>query len=149
MFSLVSKDSENFTVWGADGHIKKFEAPEEMISEFVNWRLTMYEARLKKQIESASESILWSSMKIRFIKFYLKNIMLFKNSGKKELIELLIENDFPEYDRLLSMSIWNLTKDKIAELEKELDEYKAVLKSLEEDTANEMYKRELKEFSYK
>jgi DNA topoisomerase-2 len=148
MFSLVSKDSENFTVWSTNGHIKKFEAPEEMISEFVNWRLTMYEARLQKQIESANESIVWSSMKIRFIKFYLKNIMLFKNSGKKELIAMLIENDFSEYDRLLSMSIWNLTKDKIAELEKELDEYKAVLKSLEEDSANEMYKRELKDFRY-
>jgi DNA gyrase/topoisomerase IV subunit A len=148
IFSLVSKDSENFTVWSTDGYIRKFEAPEEMISEFVNWRLAMYDTRLLKQIADTNTDISWSSMKIRFIKFYLKNIMQFKNSGKKELVQMLIENDFAEYDRLLSMSIWNLTKDKIAELEKELDEQRAALKVLEEDSASKMYARELKEFKY-
>lgn len=148
MFGLVSKDSENFTVWDTTGHVKKFEAPEEMITEFVGWRLKMYEVRRQKQIKDTNEAVDWASMKIRFIKFYLKNTTTFKNSSKKDLIAYLQENDFAEYDRLLSLSMWNLTKDKIAELEKELDELKSKLNTLESDTAIEMYKRELREFKY-
>jgi hypothetical protein len=46
------------------------------------------------------------------------------------------------------MQIWNLTKDKIAELEQKLADLKAYLAQLEEDTPIEMYKRELKAFKY-
>lgn len=148
MFGLVSKDSENFTVWSTEGFIKKYDAPEEMISEFVDWRLKMYEVRRAQQMKDTNTAIDWSSMKIRFIKFYLKNTALFKSTGKQDLIQLLKDNEFQEYERLLSMSIWNLTRDKIAELEKELDEQRTTLKRLEEDTANAMYARELKEFKH-
>lgn len=148
MFGLVSKDSENFTVWNTTGYVQKFEAPEEMIVEFVGWRLKMYEVRRQKQIKDTNEAVDWASTKIRFIKFYLKNTTTFKNSSKKDLIVYLQENDFAEYDRLLSLSMWNLTKDKIAELERELDELKVHLKMLENETAIGMYKNELRDFKY-
>lgn len=147
-FKLEKKDTENFTVWGADGFIKKFECAEDLLEEFVGWRTKLYNVRLANQIAQTTEAIDWSSMKIRFINFYLKNTKLFKDTGKKELIALLLENDFPEYDRLLGMNLWSLTRDRIAELEKELDELKAKLISLKSDTAEALYKRELKEFKY-
>lgn len=148
-FKLERKDTENFTMWGADGFIKKFETAEEVLEEFVTWRLKQYAKRLAAQVEQTSADIEWSSMKIRFINFYLKNTKLFKDTGKKELIALLLENDFPEYDRLLAMNLWNLTRDRIAELQKELDELKAKLIELKSETPENIYKRELKEFSYK
>jgi hypothetical protein len=46
------------------------------------------------------------------------------------------------------MAIWNLTKDKIAELEKKLEDLRAYLTKLEADTAVTMYKRELTAFKY-
>lgn len=148
IFSLVSRDSENFTVWSTEGYVKKYANPEEIVQEFTSWRLAVYEVRRQKQIEDTSSSVNLISSKIRFINFYLKNTTQFKNLGKKDLIALLLENNFDDYDRLLSMSIWNLTKDKITELEKELDTAEAYLLKLQSDSADEMYRRELKEFKY-
>jgi DNA topoisomerase-2 len=145
-FKLISRDTENFTLWGFDGVLKKFESAEDVIAQFVPWRLSQFEVRRQKLMADIKSSIEWSSLKIRFINFYLKNTNLFKNTGKQELIDLLLKNEFDQYDRLLSMSMWNLTRDKIKELEKELDEQRADLLALESDTAHDMYKRELKEF---
>jgi DNA topoisomerase-2 len=147
-FKLVSRDTENFTLWNTAGVLQRFESAEQVVTEFTTWRLGQFEVRRQKLIADTTDSIDWASQKIRFIKFYLKNTALFKNTGKKELVELLVENEFPDYDRLLSMQMWNLTKDRIAELEKELDELRAYLAKLEADTAGEMFKRELKEFKY-
>jgi DNA topoisomerase-2 len=147
-FKLVSKDTENLTLWDKDGVLKRFDSVEDIIEEFTQWRVERYEDRRVKLISDIEADIKWSSLKIRFIQFYLKNTKLFKDTGKSDLISLLKENDFDEYDKLLSMPIWNLTRDKILELEKELDELNKQLSKLLSDTAVEMYKRELKQFSY-
>lgn len=143
---LTAREGENITVWGADGKIKCFDSPEELIEYFVSIRLGLYEVRRLKLIEQTLESIRWAEDKIRFIRFYLNNTELFKNTGKKDLVELLLKNDFPEYDRLLQMPMWNLTRDRIVELEKELEELRKRAQALEADTAKATYVRELKEF---
>ena len=143
-FKLIARDTENFTLWGIDGTLKRMQSAEEVITEFANWRKSMFDIRRQKLIDITKADIEWASERIRFIKFYLDNTVLFKNTGKKDLISLLISHKFTEYERLLAMSIWNLTKDKISELEKELSGLKDDLAILEKDTAAKMYIRELK-----
>lgn len=148
-FKLVGRGTENFTLWNADGKLQKFETAEAVIEGFVPWRLAKYEDRRLKLIADTNELIRYQSEVVRFIKFYLANTKVFKDTGKADLIALLLSKNFIDYERLLSMPIWNLTKDKIAELENKLADLKAYLASLEADTSIEMYKRELKSFSYK
>ena len=143
-FGLISRDTENFTVWNIDGTLKRFESAEDLIEVFVPWRLSVMEARRQHIIADLEEQVRFASEVIRFIKFYLANVNTFKNTGKKELIELLLDNKFVDYERLLSMAIWSLTKDRIAELEKKLNDLKSELAKVKADTAVEMYKRELK-----
>ena len=88
------------------------------------------------------------SEKLRFILFYLAHVDQFKNKKKEDLIALLLKNDFTDYDRLLQMPMWNLTREKIEELKNEIADQKKYLASLKGDTAVEMYRRELKEFKY-
>lgn len=147
-FKMISRDTENFTIWNKEGRLQRFESAEAVIEEFVSWRLDFYEVRRQKMISDTVESIRFQSEVIRFIKFYLSNVKVFRDTSKKDLIQLMLDNNFPDYDRLLSMAIWNLTKDKIAELEKKLGELKTYLATLESDTAGDMYKRELKAFKY-
>lgn len=147
-FKLIGRGTENFTLWNPDGVLQKYESAEAVIRAFVPWRLARYEDRRLKMIEDTTEKIRFQSEIVRFIRFYLAKTKVFKDTGKKELIALLLENDFVDYDKLLAMPIWNLTKDRIAELEKRLEELKAYLASLQADTAGEMYKRELKAFKY-
>lgn len=147
-FKLIARDTENFTLWNSDGILQRFESAEDVIAMYVPWRLSFYEVRRQKLITDTTEAIRWQSEVIRFIKFYLANVKVFRDTSKKELIEVLLQNKFIDYDRLLSMQIWNLTKDKIAELEKKLEDLRAYLAKLQADTAVAMYKRELQAFRY-
>lgn len=147
-FKLIARDTENFTIWNADGELKRYGSAEEIIGVFVDWRLGHYERRRQKLIEDTSESIRYQSEIIRFIRFYLANTKLFRDTGKKDLVALLLENEFSDYEKLMGMAIWSLTKDRIAELEKRLVDLKETLASLEADTPEAMYRRELKAFKY-
>jgi DNA topoisomerase II len=148
-FKLIGRDTENFTIWNADGVLQRFETAEDIIETYVEWRLGFYEVRRQKQIADLTELIRYQSEVMRFIKFYLSHTKVFKDTGKKELIELLLSNKFVDYDRLLGMAIWNLTRDKIAEIEDKLIELRSQMKALMDDTADDMYRRELKAFVYK
>lgn len=144
-FGLVSRDTENYTVWNIDGTLKRFDTAEQLIEMFVPWRLEMMEKRRQHIIADLTEQVRFANEVIRFIRFYLANVKVFKDTSKKELIEILLKNNFVDYERLLAMQIWSLTKDRIAELEKRLDELKSALAKAKADSATEMYKRELKE----
>lgn len=143
-FGLISRDTENYTVWNIDGVLKRFESAEALVEAFVPWRLEMMEKRRQHLIADLKEQVRFASEVIRFIKFYLANVKLFRDTSKKELVEVLLQNKFVDYERLLAMQIWSLTKDRIAELEKKLNDLKSELAKIEADTAVNMYKRELK-----
>lgn len=147
-FKLISRDTENFTLWNDQGKLQRLPSAEAVIEMYVPWRLSFYEIRRQRMIADTAEQIRFQSEVVRFIKFYLSNVKTFRDTSKADLVEILLSNKFPDYDRLLSMAIWNLTKDKIAELEKKLVDLKAYLATLKADTAGEMYKRELKSFKY-
>lgn len=147
-FKLISRDTENFTVWSPEGVLKKYSCAEDIIEVFVPWRLDMMEKRRLHIIADLKEQVRLQSEIVRFINFYLANTGLFKNTGKQQLISTLLEADFVDYERLLSMPIWNLTRDKIEELEHKLVDLKKQLTKIEEDTAPEMYKRELRALTF-
>lgn len=147
-FKLIKRETENFTVWNEDGRLERLSSPEEIVERFVAWRVARYEDRRQALIEKFTEAVRFMSEKLRFILFYLDNVNAFKNKRKDDLVELLLKNKFSDYDKLLGMSMWNLTHDVIEKLKKEIGEHKAELERLKADTAGEMYKRELKEFKY-
>jgi DNA topoisomerase-2 len=147
-FKLISRDTENFTVWNEDGVLERMESAEAIVERFTEWRISRYEDRRQKLMSETTEAIRWMSEKLRFILFYLANVDQFKNKKKEDLVALLLKNKFEDYDRLLQMPMWNLTKDKIDELKRQIGDQKTYLATLEADTAKAMYVRELKEFKY-
>ncbi len=143
-FGLIRRDTENYTVWGVDGILRRFDSVEQIIEAFVPWRLEMMEKRRQHIIADLTEQVRFANEVIRFIRFYLANTKVFRDTSKKELVELLLSKDFVDYERLLSMQIWSLTKDKIAELEKKCEDLAKSLEAAKADTSAAMYKRELK-----
>jgi DNA topoisomerase-2 len=147
-FKLISRDTENFTLWSEDGDLRRYASAEDVIEAFTAWRLTVYDKRLEQLRAETVETIRWLSEKLRFILFYLDNVDSFKNQKKDALIALLLKHDFIDYDRLLAMQIWTLTRDKIEELKKLIDEARKEKARLDADTAPAVYERELKELTY-
>lgn len=143
MLKLVSRETENLTLWDTNGVLRRFNFVEEILEEFTEWRLLRYEDRRIALIALTEEEILWLDERIRFIAYYLENTQLFRNTGKQDLLNMLSTTDFSQPDRLLNQSIWSLTKDKIEELNKELEDKLKYLETLNLDTPIAMYTREL------
>lgn len=148
LFKLRSRDTENLTVWGPDGTIVKYENPESLLEDFIKWRIERYEDRRQEQIRLCKEAIAWYTEVMKFITFYLANTKVFRDTEDDELNAILVKEGFTQIERLLSMAIRSLTKNKIDELKKKLDLEIEKLQSLEKDIPIEMYRRELKELKF-
>lgn len=147
-FKLISRDTENFTLWTPEGTLHRFNSAEEVLKMYVGWRVGFYEVRRQRLIEDVSEDIRYASEVIRFIKFFMANTKMFRDTSKADLIAVLMENNFADYDRLLSMPIWSLTHDRINDMNTKLANLKERLAELEADDASSMYRRELLAFKY-
>lgn len=142
---LVSRDTENLTMWDVDGKMRKFDNVQQMVDRFIAWRLDRYEERRLKLIDINEKELVWLNEKLRFILFYLQNTDKFRNTAKKALLELIEGEKFTDPSKLLSMSIWMLTLDEIKKLEKEIGTVEVEIKRLHKLTAKTMYQSELKE----
>lgn len=145
LFKLVSRETENLTVWNGDGVLTRYETVEDLLKDFVEWRVLRYEDRRLAQIAKIKADIGWAGLKIRFIRHYLQNYKFFRDTPNKELQASLVEAGFERHTELLDMPMRNLTHDKIKELEKDVEDLKLDLAGLQADNATDMYRRELKE----
>ena len=140
---LTTSVTENLTCWLPTGKLRKFANPAEIIDYFIEWRLVKYSDRISSLLNIVANDILNLNEKIRFIYFYLSNVDKFKNASRMELMVLLQENDFS--DTMLDMKIWNLTGEKIAELENSVKQLLVKQQELEQTTNVNLYKTELEQ----
>ena len=85
---------------------------------------------------------------IRFIKFYIANAKWFSTSKKVEIEERLSKEKFVHIDELMSIRVYNLTKDQIEKLEADIVEIEKTLEHYKTTTAQKMYAKELKELKF-
>jgi DNA topoisomerase-2 len=143
---LVTRESENITVWTEDKKIKHFDSPEDLIEHFVAVRLIKYEERRQELIKIITEDSRIAGEKARFIEFYLANSDKFRKMKRPEATTLLLKEKFlaDDISRLMNMSIWNLTGEEIDKLREEIKQISIHLKALQKETAKNMYMTELK-----
>lgn len=144
-FKLVAKETENVTVWLDNGRLKKFESVDDLLSWFVKFRVGKYEQRRLKLIELTEADLVLANEKIRFIKFYIANAKWFSTSKKAEIEERLAKEKFVHIDELMSIRVYNLTKDQIEKLEADIINLEKILEGYKTTTAQKMYIKELKE----
>lgn len=136
---LVSRDSENITVWDENGKIKRFESPEELIIYFVEWRKTAYQRRKNKRVSILTHELDLLNEKIRFIRYYVKNAKWFSESSKNDIISTLSDQKFKNIDDLLSIRVYNLTREQICKFEEDIKELELTLTTLTNTTAVDLY----------
>lgn len=145
LFKLVARETENVTVWLETGRLRKFASVDDLLTWFVNFRVSKYEERRLKLIEIAQNDLDFANEKIRFIKFYIANSKWFSVNNKAEIEKRLTDEKFANIDALMGIKVYNLTKDQIEKLENEIAELKKYLEELKSTTAQKMYTKELKE----
>ena len=149
-FKLQSTlDIGNMHAFGANGNMKKYSNEVEILEEFYHQRRALYEERKKYQIGSYHQSIEKLQQKIKFIEMVINGTIQFKGKPKEQLISELQTYQFHDIDYLLSMSMWNLTYDKITTLKSELLCQQNQLHLLQNTTINTLWKYDLNEIASK
>lgn len=139
--------TSNIHLYTADGNIKKYESPEEILKDFYDVRMAFYTKRKQHKIAKLSEELNYIDARIRFISDIVTGSLHILNVPKKQIQDYLETNEFPKheksYDYLTRMPIHNLTKEKKEELEKECDDKKLMLQHIQKKTETTMWKEEL------
>lgn len=139
---LVSKVSENLTVWITDNDtnkIKAFKDANELLEYFVSVRLPYYEKRRLALIKQLNHDLEILEEKSKFIEYYLENSIAISKMKKTELYKTLESNGFKNIEVLLSIKIYNLTLEAIETLNKSIKKTLKEIKSLESTNATKMY----------
>lgn len=144
-FKLISRATENITVWLPTGKLKHFKNAEELTDYFITYRLTKYEERRQAMIKMLSEKLAEQNEKLRFIRYYIANAEKFSKKTKADLTTLLTAEGFKMIDTLLDIKIYNLTLDQIQKLEDQIKETQSNLDFYNQSTATTLYIRDLED----
>lgn len=148
MFKLTSKISTtNMHLFGCDGIIKKFKNTTEIINEFYVERIRLYDERKKHLLKELESQMNLLENKVRFLKAVIKDEIIVRKMNKEELIEQLTKMKFvminDNYNYLINIAIYKITKDEIKKLEDEFADKKKELNKLKKTDIKDMYKTDL------
>ena len=146
----------NMHLFTNDNKIKKFNNVEEILIEFYNIRLPLYEKRRNIIIEKLEYNLLIIENRVKFIDYKINKKIIIDNQKKNDIIKNLEKYKFSKlkllndkiecYDYLFKMDILTFSKEKIDELNKlyelklnELNKYKKL-------TAKDIWNNELNLF---
>ena len=137
-FKLTSNiNLTNMVLFNKDNNIKKYNNVEDILNEYIEVRSENYDKRKQYILDSLDKEINILEIKIRFIMEFIENKIIINNKSKVDIINQLETRKYPKdsensnYDYLLKMPIYNLTKDKIDEFNKLLENKKEEFKSLQ------------------
>jgi DNA topoisomerase-2 len=141
---LTSKISvSNMTLFDAEGRIKKYANPEEIVKEFYDLRLKYYEKRKDYLVNELNEH--WSMLdnKVRFILAVIKEEIVIRNRKRADLLKELDTKKFAPFYKKRDPKKAKTAKDdgKISRFFEKL----IILKDEEEEDDDEDTKKTKKE----
>jgi DNA topoisomerase-2 len=159
LFKLTSSiNTSNMVLYNSNNTITKYDNVLDILREFCDIRLELYEVRKTYMIDELQREIDLMAIKIRFINEFIEEKITIIRVKKVDIIEQLKSKGYPEiegYDYLLKMPIYNLTFEKIDEFEKKLanlnEELELIKSKSKQDLWREdidMIRNELKNYGY-
>ncbi|KAI0328009.1 type II DNA topoisomerase [Cubamyces sp. BRFM 1775] len=166
----------NMVCFDFDGKIKKYNSPEEIIEDFYPKRLAYYQKRkdfLANELQTQLDRL---NNQARFVKMIVDKELVVSNRKKADIVaelrkkqfrpfpkvskakaagetedvvedeEAESEGDASDYDYLLGMAIWSLTKEKIEKLLQQAKAKEVELLTLLELTPIQIWKTDLDVF---
>jgi len=160
-YKLSKKISlNNMHLYSPLGNIKKYNTIEEIMRDYYDIRIKLYEDRKQYQLKLLKHQLAIISFKVKFLLMVVSDELIV-NKKKKSALEFELESHkFPRmgktindtntsYDYLLSMPIYNLTLEKIEELQKQEDKIKTEYNTLLGLSSDTMWLNELLELKEK
>ena len=147
MHSTRPLNTSNMHLYTADGSVKKYNSPEEILKEFFNVRLQLYTKRKLNKIDKLSNELQYINARIKFIEDIIDGSLKIMNVPKQNVIDYLETNEFPlhdkSYDYLIRMPIHNLTYEKKEELKQESENKLNVLEFIKAQSEHDAWNNDL------
>lgn len=152
-FKLVSSknlSTTNMYLYNSKGQIQKYDTAVDVIREFYKVRIEYFAKRKEHICKRLEEDMVIMQNKIRFIKSVVSGDIQVSKLKKTEL-EQRLENDSylmvdGTYEYLLRIPIYNLTVDKVDDLEKAYKKAEDNLNEIKAKTERQMWLDELSVF---
>jgi DNA topoisomerase-2 len=139
----------NMHLYKSNGTIHKYQSIEAILDDYFNVRLELYEKRKNYLLEELEKQLKQISWKVKFILMIVDKKLEINDKKKIEIEVQLEKHKFPKiensYNYLLSMPIYNLTREKIEELKKQEEEKQADFDVLVEKTPQKIWLEDLSE----
>jgi DNA gyrase/topoisomerase IV subunit B len=152
-FKLVSSKNlgtTNMYLYNHKCQIQKYNTALDIILEFYQVRLSYYTKRKNYVIDQLEKDMEVMRNKIRFIRAVVSEEVKVSELKKAELEMYLTNNDYllvnDCYDYLLKIPIYNITKDKVSEIEDEYKKAEQSLNDIKAKTEKQMWLDELELF---
>jgi DNA gyrase/topoisomerase IV subunit A len=147
LVSLKLLGTTNMYLFNQHGQITKYETPMDIVREFYDIRLQYYQKRKDSLLQQLVHDNALIENKVRFIRAVVAEQVHVHKLRKQELECYLKENDYimhnDSYDYILKIPVYNLTIDKVEDLEKEYSKKCAELDVLINTDIKDMWCSEL------
>lgn len=153
LLKLEESETENFTTLDEFGKLKLFDKVEDILSYFVDFRLTYYQKRKDFMLNKMNYDLKMIGNRGKFIKLVLDNKIIINNKPKTEIISQIESNNLEkidgDYDYLLRMPIYSLTKEMFLKIKEDFTNKKVEIENLKLVLPKSMYLDDLKELKSK
>jgi DNA topoisomerase-2 len=155
LYHLYKKYSiTNMHLYGPSGHIKRYNCVEDIMRDYYVVRLQLYNLRKEHQLDIINHQLKLISSKVKFISMVVKKQLKINNVPRLEIEGELNKHNFKQmaiskdntkvsYDYLLTMPIYNLTSEKIIELNQQHKDKKEEYDELANKTPEDIWLSEL------
>lgn len=146
-FKLVISLSENINVIGPDNKLRNYQDPNDLIIDFVNYRMGVLQQRIDLAIETCVKQGQWATLKMKFVKAVLADQIDFRGRKKADVIADVVgllgcEEETAE--RLLKMNLLSFTDELVIKLREEINEKREEIQYWKTTTPTEQYEDDMK-----
>lgn len=144
LFKLITRHTENVTLWNVHGRLEQFPSVREALDSFIAFRTDAYEARRLKHLEILDDEVEFLQNKMLFIKTWNDQDNIGKLSVDKINGIMLKSGVLDKYlPRLMQLSVRSLTLDLIRELEVDIKDRQAKIKALASTDRTTLFSNDL------
>lgn len=141
---LIKSLSETLCCVDENNRVREFASIQEILDAFIDIRLRFYQKRKDYLLSTLKEKIGILASKYLFVKGVTEDTIKVNKKKKDEIVAQLEKIDKivkvnDSYDYLLAMQISSLTKEKMEELKKQIEDSKEEWKKIKSTTTEAMW----------
>lgn len=140
--------TSNMYVFDANGSVKKYDDPLDLLSEWCTWRLDKYETRRAHLVKVLERRSALASNKARFVRAVTAKKLHLGDLSEAALCEQLQAKGFlmvdGGYDYLLSLGARSFTSDRAAALQKSSEDAETEAQAMRDTNAKALWRNDLK-----